>query len=519
MRLGIDFGTTRTVVSAVDNGRYPVVSFELDGQVCDHLPGLAAATRGGLVFGADAHRVVGTSASTWGTVSVKRLLGPAAPDEPLEGMPGTSVLELTTSYLEWVRHMLVSNSNIAERLDERRPLEAMVAVPAQSGARQRYITLEAFRRAGFSVQGVLGEPTAAAIEYARGNVTSISPRSPKQYVVVYDMGGGTFDTAAVSLRGRRYELLTSEGIARLGGADFDRAILDLALWHARKPSLDQFEPTLRLAMLERTREAKEGLRTKSQKLLVDLSSADKDLPSVVLDVRDVYDASLPLIEPSIAMVERLLDNLANRKGIDTEDPRRLGAIYLVGGSAAYVPLARALRSRFGRKILLAPQPHAATAIGLAVAADPAADIFVREAVTRFFGVWREADAGRDKVFDAILSKDTLPEQGKPVVVERRYKPAHRIGHLRFMECTALTAEGQPAGDLTPWEEVRFPYDPELYRPDAEDQLARIPVERGPRVMDEEIVERYTHAPDGTIEVAIENLTHGYGRAYSLGALR
>jgi hypothetical protein len=151
-----------------------------------------------------------------------------------------------------------------------------------------------------------------------------------------------------------------------------------------------------------------------------------------------------------------------------------------------------------------------------VAADPHAGIFVREAVTRFFGVWREADAGRDKVFDAILSKETLPDAGAPVVVERRYRPSHRIGHLRFLECTALTDEGQPAGDLTPWEEVRFPYDPEL----AEDlELSRLPIERTPVELDEEIVETYTHAPDGTIEVAIENRTHGYRRAYALGALR
>ncbi len=515
MRLGIDFGTTRTVVSAVDGGRYPVVRFDLDGQIVDHLPGLSAAGPDGLAFGADAVALTGTAASSWGTPSVKRLLSTAAPEDAVDGLPGTSVLGLTTAYLRWLADMLLNHSNIAERLPATGPLSAMVAVPAQAGARQRYITLEAFRRAGFSVLGVLGEPTAAAIEYAVGNVTSVSPRSPKHYLVVYDMGGGTFDTAAVSLRGRRYELLATEGIARLGGFDFDRLIAEQALAAEGLPALSTYGSVVQLAILERAREAKEGLRPKSRKMLVDLSAAAPDLPAVMLDVGRIYDAPLPFLEPSMSMVERLLQRLTGQ-GVDTDDPRKLAALYLVGGSSAYVPLARALRARFGRKILLAPQPHAATAIGLAVAADPEADIFVREAVTRFFGVWREGDAGRDKVFDAILSKETLPEPGSPVVVQRCYRPTHRIGHLRFLECTALTAEGQPAGDLTPWNEVRFPYDPALQR---SGELSALPVERGAAVLDEEIVETYTHAPDGTIEVAIENRTHGYRRQWALGALR
>ena len=514
MRLGIDFGTTRTVVSAVDSGRYPVVAFDLDGERVDHLPGLAAAGAEGLAFGTAAARQLGEGQATWGVVSVKRRLG-AAPDASVDGLDGVTVLDLATEYLSWVRRMLQTRSTISDRLEGTGRLEAMIAVPAQASARQRYVTVEAFRQAGFSVLGVLGEPTAAAIEYAQGNASAISPRSPKRYVVVYDMGGGTFDTAAVSLRGRRFELLTSEGIARLGGADFDRLIVEQALRAAKLPAVEAMPAATQVAVLERAREAKEALTPRSRKFLVDLSAVAKDLPSIVLDVGELYEASRPLIEPTIAMVERLMATLATQ-GVDTQDPKRLGAIYLAGGSAAFVPLARALRARFGRKILLAPQPHASTAVGLAVAADPHAGVFIREAVTRFFGVWREADAGRDKVFDAILSKETLPSAGAPVVVQRRYRPSHRIGHLRFLECTALTDEGQPAGDLTPWEEVRFPYDPDLAEAP---ELSRLPIERTPIELDEEIVETYTHAPDGTIEVAIENRTHGYRRAYALGALR
>ena len=88
----------------------------------------------------------------------------------------------------------------------------MVAVPANSSSRQRWLTLEAFRRAGFEPIGMLNEPTAAAVEFAQRHL-DLGKKSPKRYVVVYDLGGGTFDTSAVSLEGRRFELIASEGLA------------------------------------------------------------------------------------------------------------------------------------------------------------------------------------------------------------------------------------------------------------------------------------------------------------------
>jgi len=509
MRLGIDFGTTRTVVSAVGEGRYPIVSFELDGEIRDHLPGCAVLTGDGLGFGPIAAELAGRGDARWATESVKRTLGTLAPDDPVEGLPDTSALELVAGYLRWLRQLLVEHSNIARELDPSRPIEAMVAVPAQAGTRQRYLTLEAFRRAGFAVLGMLNEPTAAAIEYALRHVQAVSGKSPKEYVIVYDLGGGTFDTAAVSLRGRRFELLASGGIARLGGADFDTRITERALQTA---AVEDVGTLVRVALHERAREAKEGLRPSSRKMLVDLGAAG--LEPVVLDVADVYADCEPMIERTIAAVQAVLDDLG-AMGVDVEDPRKLGAIYLVGGSAAFVPVVRMLRARFGRKILLAPQPYAATAVGLAVAADPEAAVFVRETPTRVFGVWREADHGRDKVFDPIVDKRALPEPGAAIVIERRYRPSHAIGHLRFLECSALDDEGRPVGDLVPWEEIRFPYVPDLVD---HDELATLPVERHP-VLDDEIVETYTYAPDGTIDVAIENRTRGYRRVYALGALR
>jgi actin-like ATPase involved in cell morphogenesis len=519
-RLGIDLGTTRTVVVAADRGRYPVASFDMGGSFCDHLPGVAAHAEGRWWFGEQARAHMGAmrgaGAGTWATASVKRLVSGLPPDDPIPGAPGpTTALELLERYLGWVRRMLATRSNLDVPVDADVPLTAMVAVPANASTRQRYLTLEAFRRAGFLVQGQVNEPTAAAIEYAHREPVALSPRSPKRYVVVYDLGGGTFDTAAVSLEERRFDLLTSEGIGRLGGADFDAAILDLvreALHEAGVPAtaLDELPAA---AALELCRDAKEGLRASSRRLVVDPGPLLPDAPPAVIATEAIYERCRPLVARTLALVDRLFASLPAH-GIDPDDPRQLGALYLVGGSVAFPPVARLLRERYGRKIKLSAQPHAATAMGLAVAADPAAEIRVREATTRHFGVWREADDGREKVFDPILSKDTLPAAtDDALVVQRRYRPVHTVGHLRFLECTRLSEDGRPGGDLTPWQELRFPYDPGL----AERSLDEVPIER--RATGVEIVETYRRARDGTITVEIDNPAAAVRRSWVLGALR
>ncbi|MEM9455953.1 MAG: Hsp70 family protein [Myxococcota bacterium] len=517
-RLGIDLGTTRTVAVAADRGRYPVATFDVGGSFCDHLPGIAVHTEGRWWFGEAARtRLAEAAPGTRAITSVKRLVSQLAPDDPLpDGPPGQTALELLVEYLGWVRTMLLTRSNLPLPDQTDTPLPAMVAVPANASTRQRYLTLEAFGRAGFSVQGLLAEPTAAAIEYAHREPGVLSNRSPKRYVVVYDLGGGTFDTAAVSLEGRRFELLTTEGLGHLGGADFDAVILDLVrqTLEASGEVTPQALATLpTAAALELCRDAKEGLRPKSRRMVVDPGPLLPSAPPAVLTTEQLYDRCRPLVARTLALVDRLFAALPAH-GIDPEQPRQLGALYLVGGSVAFPPVARVLRERYGRKIKLSAQPHAATAMGLAVAADPQAEIRVREATTRHFGVWREADGGREKVFDPILSKGTLPPDAQALVVERRYRPQHTVGHLRFLECTRLGDDGRPGGDLTPWQELRFPYDPRL----AEHPLDELPIERHASTGDE-IIERYTRSPDGTITVDIVNTAASLRRTYVLGALR
>lgn len=498
MRMGIDFGTTRTVVAAVHDGRHPVAAFDEGGAFREHVPGIAALCRGELLVGWAAADALASGGVEHAVRSIKRVVQTLGPDEPVPGLPGWTVLELLTAFLVELRRALVDRSN----LDIAGPLEVMVSVPANASSRQRWVTLEAFRRAGFVPIGLINEPTAAAIEFAHHHLGQLGKRSPKRFVVVYDLGGGTFDTSAVSLEGRRFELIAAEGIAQLGGDDFDELVLSLALEAANL----ELAGVARAAALERAREAKETLRPGSKRLLVDLGAGT----SVTIDVAELYARCEPLIERTLAHTDLLFERLRER-GVVTDDPRELGGLYLVGGGAAFPAVARQLRARFGKKLQLAPQPFAATAVGLAIAADLDANVMIREAVSRHFGVWREGAGGADKVFDPLIGKDR-PADG-PLVIERRYRPTHTIGHLRFLECGALDEAGQPIHDLVPWADIYFPYDHELSDRDALDQVANT---RRTDLLGTVISERYTYAPDGTISVRIENVSRGYARTYDLG---
>ncbi len=234
MRLGIDFGTTRTVVAAAVDGRYPVVVFETARGFSDFIPGLAVRNGAQLELGwAATHGL--TQHADGAVRSIKRAISSRYPDDPLAELDSTTTaLDLVHHYLSALRRLLLESANLEISPDE--PLEAMIAVPANASTRQRYLTVEAFSRAGFKVLGMVNEPTAAAIEYAYNNIAGLGRRSPKRYVVVYDLGGGTFDTSAVSLADRRFELIATEGIGELGGEDFDEAILELTLGGERLAS-------------------------------------------------------------------------------------------------------------------------------------------------------------------------------------------------------------------------------------------------------------------------------------------
>ncbi len=172
---------------------------------------------------------------------------------------------------------------------------------------------------------------------------------------------------------------------------------------------------------------------------------------------------------------------------------------------------RLLKERFGEKrVRRSPHPFAATAMGLAVWLDHGVGYTLEDRLSRHFGVFREGGAGRDVVFDTIFEKGTpLPSPGEPpVVVTRRYRAAHDVGHFRFVECSRLT-DGRPDGDVTPWDEAFFPFDRSLRAAD----LASTSIRRrdgGP-----EAAESYALGSEGAVTVTVTDETDGFVRTFRL----
>jgi molecular chaperone DnaK (HSP70) len=492
------------VVAAVDRGNYPVISFHTEsGDTEEWYPSLVAARAGELAFGLDAAARQGDP--QWTLIgSFKRGLARLGPESLIDlGGHALTALDLLTKFLAQLRRDLYERSNL--RVEPGEPLEAMISAPANSNSNQRFITIEAFRRAGFSVRGMINEPSAAGIEYAH-HYSSATPASRREHMVVYDLGGGTFDSSVISIAEQRHEVVSSEGIAQLGGDDFDNLLLDLALGGA---GIQEIPHHARARLLEECREKKEGLHPNTRRVAIDLGRALEGAGEVIVSTAEFYERCRPLVERTIDAMESSVENLPATGEVDW---RSVAAIYLVGGSSHLPVVTRLLRERYGRQVRKSPYPHAATAIGLAIAADQEAGYQLRERFTRHFGVWREAEEGRSITMDALFEKETLlPENGERLTRSRRYRPAHNIGHFRYIECSRIDNRSQPTGDITLWDEIFFPFDAAL---EDESRLERIPVTRT-ESNDQLIEEIYSIDEHGIIEVEIINHTSRHRRRYRL----
>jgi hypothetical protein len=223
-------------------------------------------------------------------------------------------------------------------------------------------------------------------------------------------------------------------------------------------------------------------------------------------VADYYDRARPLVEETLVATEDLLSRLGRDETV---------TLYATGGASELPLVGRLLRERFGRRLKRSAYTRSATAIGLAIQAEGQSAIKLRERFTRYFGVWREGEAGRLMIFDPLFEKGAeLPGPGEPPLARvRRYSPVHNIGHFRYLECSHRGASGEPTGDVTAWDEIRFPFDPALA---GADDLGARAVEHCHAAERQTIEEKYTADSSGAVLVEISNLTAGYHRSYRLG---
>lgn len=483
MRLGIDFGTTRTVVAAVDRGNYPVLPFDdPDGARVDWFPSLVAVKGGQRMYGWQAWAC--QQYPNWTIVrSLKRVLQDAGPNTVLQ--LGDSAVPLSQ-----VLHEMASALRAA--LPQER-LEVVLGVPANANSNQRFLTVEAFRLAGCDVIGLLNEPSAACIEY--GHKTKMTG-----VILVYDLGGGTFDASLVEIGERSHAVVATEGIPTLGGDDFDEVLAEMAVGAEGRDELSQSQ---QFRLLEECRVKKEALHPNTRKIVLDLDHVREGWGTKTIAASDYYEQCRQLVEETLSVVE---DLLVKHQASDLE------AMYVTGGGSELPIVNRMLKERFGKRVKRSVHARSATAIGLAIQADQQAGYVLSEKFSRYFGVWRESDSGRRVVFDPLFTKGTpLPRPSEqPFEIRRRYTPVHNIGHFRYIECTYLVEDGQPGGDVTVWDEIRFPFDPALRNSEATQ------VEHSQAATSQAIEESYATDASGSVTVTITNLTAGYSRQYRLG---
>jgi molecular chaperone DnaK (HSP70) len=506
MKLGVDFGTTRIVVAAADRGNYPLVNFEApDGQTRDWFPPLVALRDSERLFGWDTWSVQGNPG--WTVLrSLKRLLKDGGPTTELTagGRP-VSLRELLVDLLTAFRLQLRSHSSLGAERGE--PLEVMIGVPANANSNQRFLTVDAFRAAGFEVMGMLNEPSAASVEFGHRE-RATRKNQPGRSLLVYDLGGGTFDASLVAMEEDTHTVVATAGVPDLGGDDFDEILGGLALEEAAISPDDRAAMTASelFRLYDECRERKESLNPNTRKVVVDLERVHEGWGEVSISAAVYYERCRPLIERTEQVVQQLIAGYPEHT---------LDTLYVTGGGSELPAVSRVLKESFGRRVRRSSYMRSATAIGLAIAADARSGYLLKDRFARYFGLWRESDHGENVVFDLLFPRGLeLPgRSASPVHVSRSYHPAHNVGHFQYVECSRVGDDGQPAGDLTVWDDIRFPFDPALL--DTED-LSAVAVMRGGAPDRDWIEEEYSCDASGMVKVTISNKSAGYSREYSLG---
>lgn len=505
IHLGVDFGTTNSVVAVHDSTGCQVVQHRLEGAdgtsvVEPVFPSVVALARGrgtpvyGLAAEALARR--GSAAVLR---SIKRELAGYYEGKELELAGRALPLRQTlTGLLASLRRSALESFELPE--DE--AVEVVATVPANANGAQRWITRQALLDAGFGPRlRLLDEPTAAALDFVgralrrrRGQ-----PREPST-VLVYDLGGGTFDASLVRVGDEAVEVVANGGIWQLGGDDID-AELEALVVEALALDLAALAPLQRRNLRAECRRAKESLSSYPREprelsvSLTELGIAGRRGSEARIPVAVFNDRIRPRLEATLEVVGEVL-----------EGQGRPDRVYLVGGSTLLPLVGRTLSARFPA-VVRGNRPFESVAVGAALSHRLAPGRLTRR-LARHFGVLRLGghDQGWEYMDVLFRRGSKLPPPGEVSVIERGpYRPYYDVGVLRYLECAALTRDGRPGRNRRDWQTIRFPYDPSLPPGGALD--ARIPTRL--EGLAGEVTEAYILDSDGVISVRITREPGGY----------
>lgn len=364
--VGIDLGTTNSLVAVFRNGRAEVLADPRTGsRICPSV--VRGETDGTVTVGEEARK--GRVARARDTVaSIKRLMGKTVAEaERLttgltygvvdggDGVPRVRVADRLMSPPE-VASLVLRELKERATLALGEPVDrAVITVPAYFDDRERQATRDAARLAGLKVARLLSEPTAACLAYGL-------ERIPKGRIAVFDLGGGTFDVSILKVDGGLFEVLAINGDTKLGGDDIDAALGKRLLERARVDGV-AFDTTLRV---------EEAARTAAEHAKIALSSSVSvavalDIPEAGLRwsgtvTRDELETvAAPFIDRTLKLTNRALRDA----GLGVDD---LDAVALVGGSTR-MPLVRArVEAHFGKVPRTDLDPDEVVAVGAALQA-------------------------------------------------------------------------------------------------------------------------------------------------------
>ena len=360
LAIGIDLGTTNSLVATVQSGMSTVLQDEyghaLLPSVVQYLPD------GDVIVGHAAQSA--QSADPKNTISsVKRFMGRGFNDIPdTTHIPykfrdtGSGMVQIETcagikSPVEISAEILKSLKTRAEKALGGELTGAVITVPAYFDDAQRQATKDAARLAGLHVLRLLNEPTAAAVAYGLDN-------GSEGVYVIYDLGGGTFDVSILRLSKGIFEVLATNGDSALGGDDFDHRIFCWILAEAKLPPLNQEDTRL---LLTKAREVKEWLSENHEADITSVLSTGK-LINLKLNAQKLVELTENLVTKTLNPTRKALRDA----GLDVTE---IKGVVMVGGATRMPQIRQAAAKFFQQEPLTNLDPDKVVALGAAIQAN------------------------------------------------------------------------------------------------------------------------------------------------------